>query len=94
MAGTLLKAGGILAFSLRSLYKTLVFYIKRNDKKQSHNVERPKYLTFALFERERSLIGLLSQTACASILKTFQALLDRQDVRPGRLFRQGLSERR
>jgi hypothetical protein len=36
-----------------------------------------------LFERERSLLGMLSQTACASILKTFQALLDRKDVRPG-----------
>jgi hypothetical protein len=36
-----------------------------------------------LFERERSLLGLLSQTAYASILKTFQALLDRKDVRPG-----------
>jgi hypothetical protein len=36
-----------------------------------------------LFERERQLLGLLSQTAYASILKTFQALLDRKDVRPG-----------
>jgi len=36
-----------------------------------------------LFERERKLLGLLSQTAYASILKTFQALLDRNDVRPG-----------
>jgi hypothetical protein len=36
-----------------------------------------------LFERERALLGLLSQTAYASILKTFQALLDRKDVRPG-----------
>jgi len=36
-----------------------------------------------LFERERALLGLLSQTAYASILKTFQALLDRTDVRPG-----------
>jgi hypothetical protein len=36
-----------------------------------------------LFERERSLPGLLSQTAYASILNTFQALLDRKDVRPG-----------
>ena len=36
-----------------------------------------------LFERERPLLGLLSQTAYASILKTFQALLDRTDVRPG-----------
>jgi len=36
-----------------------------------------------LFERERSLLGLLSQTAYASILKTFQALLARKDVRPG-----------
>jgi hypothetical protein len=36
-----------------------------------------------LFERERPLLGLLSQTAYACILKTFQALLDRKDVRPG-----------
>jgi len=36
-----------------------------------------------MFERERSLLGLLSQTAYASILKTFQALLGRNDVRPG-----------
>ena len=36
-----------------------------------------------LFERERALLGLLSQTAYASILKCFQALLGRTDVRPG-----------
>jgi hypothetical protein len=36
-----------------------------------------------LVERERSLLALLSQTAYASILKTFQALLARKDVRPG-----------
>lgn len=36
-----------------------------------------------LFERERSLLSLLSQTAYASILRTFQALLGRKDVRPG-----------
>jgi len=36
-----------------------------------------------LFERERSLLGLLSQTAYASILRSFQALLGRKDVRPG-----------
>ena len=36
-----------------------------------------------LFECEPSLLGLLSQTAYASILKTVQALLDRKDVRPG-----------
>ena len=39
-----------------------------------------------LFERERALLSLLSQTAYASILKTFQALLDRNDVRPGCVF--------
>jgi hypothetical protein len=33
-----------------------------------------------LFERERALLSLLSQTAYASILKTFQALLGRKDV--------------
>jgi len=36
-----------------------------------------------LFEREPALLGLLSQTAYASILKSFQALLRRKDVRPG-----------
>jgi hypothetical protein len=36
-----------------------------------------------LFERERSLLSLLSQTAYASILKSFQALVGRKDVRPG-----------
>jgi hypothetical protein len=36
-----------------------------------------------LVERDRKLLGLLSQTAYAAILKTFQALLDRKDVRPG-----------
>ena len=39
-----------------------------------------------LFERERSLLGLLSQTAYASIVKTFQALLGREDIRPGCVF--------
>jgi hypothetical protein len=34
-------------------------------------------------ERDRQLLGLLSQTAYAAILKTFQALFDRADVRPG-----------
>ncbi len=36
-----------------------------------------------LFERERSLSSLLSQSAYATILKSFQALHDRKDVRPG-----------
>jgi hypothetical protein len=36
-----------------------------------------------LIERDRKLLGLLSQTAYASILATFQALYDRTDVRPG-----------
>jgi len=36
-----------------------------------------------LFERDRKLLGLLSQTAYASILQIFQGLLDRNDVRPG-----------
>ena len=36
-----------------------------------------------LVERDRKLLGLLSQTAYASILKTFQALFERTDVRPG-----------
>ena len=35
-----------------------------------------------LVERDRKLLGLLSQTAYAAILKTFQALFDRSDVRP------------
>ena len=36
-----------------------------------------------LIERDRRLLGLLSQTAYAAILKTFQAFFDRRDVRPG-----------
>jgi hypothetical protein len=36
-----------------------------------------------LVERDRKLLELLSQTAYAAILKTFQALFDRTDVRPG-----------
>jgi len=36
-----------------------------------------------LFEHDRKLLGLLSQTAYAAILKTFQALFERTDVRPG-----------
>jgi len=36
-----------------------------------------------LIERDRRLLGLLSQTAYAAILKTFQALFDRRNVRPG-----------
>ena len=35
-----------------------------------------------LVERDRRLLGMLSQTAYAAILKTFQALFDRTDVRP------------
>jgi len=33
-----------------------------------------------LVERDRKLLGLLSQTAYASILKCFQSLFDRPDV--------------
>ena len=36
-----------------------------------------------LIERDRKLLGFLSQTAYAAILKTFQAFFDRRDVRPG-----------
>jgi hypothetical protein len=36
-----------------------------------------------LVERDRKLLGLLSRTAYAAILKTFQALFERTDVRPG-----------
>jgi len=36
-----------------------------------------------LIERDRKLLGLLSQTAYAAILKPFQAFFDRPDVRPG-----------
>jgi len=36
-----------------------------------------------LFERERSLLGLLSRTAYEAIRKSFQALFERNDVRPG-----------
>ena len=42
----------------------------------------PKVLR-GLFERERSLLSLLSQTAFEAINKSFQKLLDRTDVRPG-----------
>lgn len=42
----------------------------------------PKALR-SLFERERSLLSLLSQTAFEAINKSFQKLLDRKDVRPG-----------
>jgi len=35
-----------------------------------------------LFERDPNLLGVLSQTAYAAILKSFQALFDRTDVRP------------
>jgi hypothetical protein len=42
----------------------------------------PKVLR-RLFERERRLLSLLSQTAYESILKSFQQLLHREDVRPG-----------
>jgi len=42
----------------------------------------PKALR-GLFERERSLLGLLSRTAYDAILKTYQALFRRTDVRPG-----------
>jgi hypothetical protein len=36
-----------------------------------------------LIERDRKLLGLLSQTAYAAILKSFQPSFDRRDVRPG-----------
>ena len=36
-----------------------------------------------LFERERTLLGLLSRTAYEAIRKSFQALFERSDVRPG-----------
>jgi hypothetical protein len=36
-----------------------------------------------IVERDRKLLGLLSRTAYAAILKTFQALFERTDVRPG-----------
>ncbi len=39
----------------------------------------PKALR-GLFERERSLLSLLSQTAYEAINKSFQKLLDRKDV--------------
>jgi len=42
----------------------------------------PKALR-GLFERERSLLSLLSQTAFEAINKSFQKLFDRKDVRPG-----------
>ncbi|NIS78036.1 MAG: hypothetical protein GTO00_10670, partial [Deltaproteobacteria bacterium] len=42
----------------------------------------PKVLR-GLFERERRLLSLLSQTAYESIRKSFQQLLHRKDVQPG-----------
>lgn len=42
----------------------------------------PKVLR-GLFERERSLLSLLSQTSYQSILKSFQEIFHRKDVRPG-----------
>jgi hypothetical protein len=45
-----------------------------------------------LFERERALLSLLSQTAYASIVKTFQALLGREDIRQAASFPFRLSE--
>jgi hypothetical protein len=40
-----------------------------------------------LFQRERALLGLPSQTANGSILKTFQTMLGRTDVYPGFVLR-------
>jgi hypothetical protein len=42
----------------------------------------PKVLR-GVIERERSLLSLLSQSSYQSILKSFQKLFDRKDVRPG-----------
>src|SRR3990172_1570171 len=42
----------------------------------------PKALR-GLFERERRLLSLLSQTAYESVRKCFQELFPRNDVRPG-----------
>jgi hypothetical protein len=39
-----------------------------------------------LFERERSLLGLLSRTAYEAVRLSFQALWNRKDVRPGCVF--------
>ena len=36
-----------------------------------------------LFERERRLLGLLSRTAYEAVRRSFEALFDRKDVRPG-----------
>jgi hypothetical protein len=50
----------------------------------------PRHWTFSIpralrgiVERDRKLLGLLSRTAYVAILKTFQALFERTDVRPG-----------
>ena len=42
----------------------------------------PKALR-GLFERDRRLLGVLSRTAYDAILRTFRAVFDRKDVRPG-----------
>ena len=47
-----------------------------------HASSIPKLLR-GLFERERSLLSLLSQSSYQSIFKSFQKVFDRKDVRPG-----------
>lgn len=86
----------LLAFSCRTRYFCSSCQAKRAvlfAEKLADDILAPvphRHWTFSiprvlrgLFERERRLLGLLSQAAYASILKTFQALLDRKDVRPG-----------
>jgi hypothetical protein len=89
----------LLAFSCRTRNFCSSCQAKRSvlfAEKLTHEILAPvphRHWTFSiprvlrgLFERERALLGLLSQTAYASILKSFQALLDRKDVRPGCVF--------
>jgi Putative transposase len=63
---------------------------QKNSSQRSWLPSRIVTLTFSiprvlrgLIERDPRLLGLLSQTPYAAILKTFQAFFDRPDVRPG-----------
>lgn len=81
-----------LEISVRAAWPNAPSYSPRNSKRRSfnrHNVPHRHY-TFSipkvlrgLFERERSLLSLLSQSSYQSILKSFQKLFHRKDVRPG-----------
>ena len=90
------RAEHLLAFSCRTRNFCSSCQAKRSvlfAEKLSREILAPvphRHWTFSiprvlrgLVERDRKLLGLLSQTAYAAILKTFQALFGRTDVRPG-----------